>query len=314
MLKWTKKGRIWQPNTQLDWQQYYGILPTPEYLPEKHLIRVYFATACAQKYSRVSYIEVDADNPNRIVFESLAPILDIGEIGCFDDCGLNPSSIVSLENSQKNMYYVGYQRTMRVPYMLYIGLAQSTDDGQTWQRPQKTPIIDRNPAAPYSAAAPFVLYDEGIFKIWFWRAKSWQKVNDKDYLAAHIAYATSTDGLNFSTQTAVECIVPNIEKGEFSVGRPWVIKDPKTGRYKMWYSLRHVDKLYRIGYAESLDGINWTRKDEEAGIDVSATHGDWDSEMICYPAIVQTPNNTFMFYNGNNNGINGFGYALLEKA
>ena len=79
----------------------------------------------------------------------------------------------------------------------------------------------------------------------------------------------------------------------------------------MWYSIRFVEKLYRIGYAESLDGINWERKDSLVGIDVS--ENGWDSEMICYPSIIDVNHNRYLFYNGNNNGRNGFGYALYQE-
>ena len=51
----------------------------------------------------------------------------------------------------------------------------------------------------------------------------------------------------------------------------------------MWYSYR--GDAYRIGYAESVDGLEWERKDEEAGIDVSAD--GWDSEMIEYPCVFE---------------------------
>jgi hypothetical protein len=80
----------------------------------------------------------------------------------------------------------------------------------------------------------------------------------------------------------------------------------------MYYSVRWVDKLYRLGYATSEDGINWTRKDKELqGLDVSAE--GWDSEMVCYPAVVTTSaGRTFMFYNGNGNGKTGFGVAELQ--
>jgi hypothetical protein len=99
---------------------------------------------------------------------------------------------------------------------------------------------------------------------------------------------------------------PSIDK-EFSLGRPWVLK--LEGIYKMFYSIRYLEKLYRIGYAESLDGINWERKDEKVGIDVSKN--GWDSEMICYLSVITVEDKTFLFYNGNNNGETGFGYAEL---
>lgn len=60
---------------------------------------------------------------------------------------------------------------------------------------------------------------------------------------------------------------------EFGFGRPFVIKE--EGLYRMWYSIRTRSKGYRLGYAESNDGINWLRKDGEVGIDVSSD--GWDS-------------------------------------
>ena len=90
---------------------------------------------------------------------------------------------------------------------------------------------------------------------------------------------------------------------------PFVIYEENL--FKMWYSIRFVDKLYRIGYAESYDGKIWKRKDHMVGIDVSST--GWDSEMICYPSIIDINGNRYLFYNGNSNGINGFGYALLKE-
>ena len=46
----------------------------------------------------------------------------------------------------------------------------------------------------------------------------------------------------------------------------------------MWFSYRGAQ--YRIGYAWSENGVDWTRRDDLAGIDVSDS--GWDSEGICY--------------------------------
>ena len=35
--------------------------------------------------------------------------------------------------------------------------------------------------------------------------------------------------------------------------------------------------------------------------------------MISYPSIIKYEDNVYMFYNGNNYGYDGFGYAVLEK-
>jgi hypothetical protein len=79
----------------------------------------------------------------------------------------------------------------------------------------------------------------------------------------------------------------------------------------MFYSIRTVSKGYRLGYAESKDGLNWIRKDEEMGLNVSKD--GWDSKMVSYSSVVTFRDKVYMFYCGNNCGETGFGYAALEE-
>ena len=39
----------------------------------------------------------------------------------------------------------------------------------------------------------------------------------------------------------------------------------------------------------------------------------WDSQMQAYPAVVTAGGRTYLFYNGNDYGREGFGYAELES-
>lgn len=81
----------------------------------------------------------------------------------------------------------------------------------------------------------------------------------------------------------------------------------------MWYSTARLPlHPYRIGYAESDDGKRWTRIDEAVGFDVSPE--GFDSEMICYPHVVQHENRLYMFYNGNGFGREGIGLAVAEDS
>ena len=94
---------------------------------------------------------------------------------------------------------------------------------------------------------------------------------------------------------------------EHVIGRPCVVKDRET--YKMWYSYR--GDAYKIGYAESPEGLSWERRDQEAGIDVSPS--GWDSEMICYAHVIESDGNLYMLYNGNGFGKTGIGLAVVES-
>ena len=109
--------------------------------------------------------------------------------------------------------------------------------------------------------------------------------------------------------------LPSTEGG---ISRPSVIIE--DGIYKMWFSARaktdyrtNRNRSYRIYYAESADGIEWIRKDAEAGIDVSENSSDWDYEMIEYPLVINHLDEKILFYNGNHFGQSGVGYAVLKK-
>ena len=90
----------------------------------------------------------------------------------------------------------------------------------------------------------------------------------------------------------------------------------EDGRYRMWYCYRSIvdyrtdsSKSYRIGYAESQNGVDWIRLDHLAGIERS--DDGWDSMMIAYPYVYQHRGRTYMLYAGNGFGESGFGYAVL---
>jgi hypothetical protein len=86
----------------------------------------------------------------------------------------------------------------------------------------------------------------------------------------------------------------------------------------MWYCHRgsvdyRTDPLqsYRLGYAESRDGLGWTRLDHLVGIDRS--DDGWDSVMLAYPFVYEHRGRKLLFYNGNGFGESGIGYAVLEE-
>jgi hypothetical protein len=69
-------------------------------------------------------------------------------------------------------------------------------------------------------------------------------------------------------------------------------------------------RAYRMGFAKSMDSeIEWQRKDEELGLDV--TKGSFDSDAIMYAAAITAHGKTWCFYNGNDFGRDGFALAEL---
>ncbi len=188
-----------------------------------------------------------------------------------------------------------------------IGLATWNSKKKEFEKYGRAPILDRSEEDPFSISYPSILNEKGKYKMWYGSNLTWGK--DQSDMNHVIKYAESSDGISWkrSGQVAVSLI----HKNEYALSKPFVVKE--NSLYKMWYSYRANKKIktYRIGYAESKDGIKWKRKDKETGIDVSSK--GWDSEMICYPFVFKYENDQYMLYNGNGYGKSGFGIAILEK-
>ena len=84
--------------------------------------------------------------------------------------------------------------------------------------------------------------------------------------------------------------------GENALARPYVIKE--KGVYRMWFSSK--GEFYLPRYAESSDGLNWTRYDD--AVDLHPSSCGPDEEMICYPIVIKHNDQHIMFYNGNGYG------------
>ena len=82
--------------------------------------------------------------------------------------------------------------------------------------------------------------------------------------------------------------------------------------WRMWFGFVVDDGRYRIGYAESGDGVEWTRADEIGGLGPAGT--DWESEAVSYPWVLRHDGRLHLLYNGNGFGRDGFGLAVEGDA
>lgn len=302
-MRWIKKGRLVIPDGKLDWKITHAWVPFADYLCED-LYRIYFAGRNSQNLSQVGYVEIDINEPQKILTISEEPVLKLGSLGSFDDSAVLPSWIVD-HKGKKYMYYIGWMQGKRVPYYASLGLAISSDGGRTFTKFSKGPLLERNDVDPYMTASACVRIEDGLWRMWYLTTIRWVIENEQPTPYYHIKYAESRDGINWKREGIVA--IDFKYKGENRISRPCVIKEDNL--YKMWYSYA-VDE-YRIGYAESYDGTTWKRKDEEVGIDVSES--GWDSKMICYPFVFEHKGKKYMLYNGNDYGKTGIGYAVEEE-
>ena len=301
-MKWTKLGLVFVTDNDHPWMLSHAANPVAEHL-SGDVFRIYFSCRDKESRSHISFAEVDIKPPFRVLRIAQEPVLAPGQVGTFDDSGVSLSCISEV-NGNKYLYYLGWNLGVTVPWRNSIGLAICDPVTQTYRRYSDAPLLDRSDVDPYSISYPFVLNDAGTYRMWYGSNLKWGR-EQKD-MAHLIKYAESDDALHWKRNGVIA--LPFKNQDEYAMSRPFVLKE--DGLYRMWYSYRGVS--YRIGYAESRDGIQWTRKDEEAGIDVSKM--GWDSEMIEYPYLFEHQGSRYMLYNGNGYGKTGVGLAVLESS
>jgi hypothetical protein len=310
-MLWQKKGLIIKPGA-FDWMITHAQNPFQEYRGDD-IFRIFFAGRDKNNMARGGFAEININEPQNLIYITKKPIIDLGDLGCFDDCGVMPSTIVDFENKQF-LYFTGWTQHKKTPFSFFIGLAISSDSGETFVRYSKAPVLGRNSFDPYLTASPFVLIENGVWKMWYVSCTKWEDITNiketgnkrvlKHYY--HIRYVESLDGIHWNPQGTV-CI--DFRNDEYAIARPIVSKE--DGIYKMWYCYRGGLDTYRAGYAESPNGIEWTRKDDLVGIYVSKK--GWDSQMICYPCVFTHCGKKYMLYNGNGYGKSGIGYAVFKN-
>ena len=229
------------------------------------------------------------------------PLLAPGELGAFDDAGVTTSCLVE-DGDAFNLYYSGWTRGVTVPFYFYVGCAGSTDGGETFTRVSRAPILERNEVDPFLTASPWVLVEDGRWRMWYVAGTGWEIRDGGPRHRYHIKYAESDDGITWRRDGLVCIDYRNAD--EYAIARPTVLRD--GDRYRMWYCSR--GPAYRLGYAESADGLTWERRDDEAGLEPSPE--GWDSQMICYPAVYESDGRRFLLYNGNGYGATGVGVAV----
>lgn len=305
-MLWEKLGIVFKPDADMSWGSRRSMVPTP-FLLDDNTIRVFVTLCDEDNVGRPGYVDVDARDPRKVLRVSRSPIMDVGSHGTFDEHGVVPSCVIRAKDGSLLMYYSGFERFDSVPYKIFTGLAISTDNGESFSRYQRTPILDRSDQETMFRCAGFVDASGDRCRMWYISGSSWQTVAGKQVPRYSLRYAESEDGVHWPAQGTISLDLT--DKDEHGFGRPWISIDDE-GKYHLFYSIRRISVgAYRLGYAKSDDGLNWTRLDSDMGLDV--TPGSFDGNAISFTSIITVKGNTWCFYNGNGFGEDGFAVARL---
>jgi hypothetical protein len=311
-LTFLKHGPLFRPDGSQPWMESHAQCPFPLVMDD--VVRVYFCTRPPQTSDGMftscgAFVDLDRSDLTRILRVSSQPAIQPGGPGDFDQFGAMPGSVVAHEGKHY-MFYCGWVRRLGVPYNWSIGLAISDNDGETFSRHGKGPLLGPTLDEPYLQACPIVRIINGQWHMWYLSGLRWVPAGSKHESVYVIMHASSSDGLHW--QREAKPLISTVVEDECQTS-PSVFR--ANGRYHMLFSYRHgtnfrnAQRGYRIGYAWSEDLLQWHRDDTQVKLSPSEEPDTWDSEMVCYPAVAEIDGQLWCFYCGNGFGKEGFGLA-----
>jgi len=303
-MKWVKKGLVAVPETT---KFQYAMRPCPINIGGDDFV-IAFTKRDIDNRSHIFLMYAVISNGG-ITVDTPKLALSPGVPGSFDCDGVLASSFAA-DGDNKYLYYGSWQNFINKMWISETGRAVFDSETFSLKREFPGPLFGRSIDEPYWGAAPWILREGNLWRGWYVSLDKWENIGESYKHYYTIKHRYSDDGVHWKSPAIVS--IPYANEYENAIAGPSVIHalgEP----YRMWYCFRAQKDIatYRIGYAESEDGIQWVRLDHLAGITVSDS--GWDSEMICYPIVFRHKGITYMLYNGNGYGKTGFGLAVLEE-
>ena len=308
-MGWTKLGRVFQAQNNADWIKSHSSVPFG--LPlNNSIVRIFFSPRDSYNRSYIGWLEIDINEPTKVLRVSRKPYLKPGVTGTFDDCGVMPSWI-SIWQNKYVFYYIGWNVRTTVPF--HQGLGRISFDsfsdmvGERTLKNSSGPFMDRSEYDPFYITNPCIIEHKGLLMMWYLSGIGWYGEAEGLKSKYVIKLATSKDGETW--HRSKEPIIGLKDKHEIALARPSVLVDEEG--FHMWFSYRSEDISYRIGYAFSRDGIDWQRNNEYNDGPKVSLEG-WDSDMVAYPHVFKMEETKYMLYCGNGWSKAGFGIARFD--
>lgn len=221
------------------------------------------------------------------------PLIGPGAPGSWDSRGHYMPEVV-FDGTTYHMWFSGV-----VGFTINkIGHATS-DDGVTWEMDPANPVILPGPSGAWDGVEVWsgpVVYDGTFFHMWY---VGWNGSNER------IGYATSLDGTSWTKHPGN----PVIDVGLPGSWDSYVVRSGAVifdgANFKMWFTGWRNTLDGKVGYAESPDGINWTKRLDP----VLEPEGTWDAPMVFHPEVKFDGSTYGMWYSGGDWSTSYLGYA-----
>lgn len=248
-----------------------------------------------------------AESPDGINWDpNNDPVIPDGEPGDWDQWR-GPASVLRVNDTLK-MWYSGSSDNFN--YEISIGYAWSLDNIVWNVLPDK--VLDHGEPGTWEETGvihPVVYYDGSTYHMWycgFEGSTMWDPMQE--------GYATSLDGINWVKDVINNPVITLGAPGSFF--DTWVIGSSVLfleDTYHLWFAgwdglSLNPWKYVTIGYATSLNGIDWTIQNDFLPVIDHGVPGEWDDRIARYSSVLIHDDQFKMWYDGRGSSTK-IGYA-----
>ncbi len=202
------------------------------------------------------------------------PVLSASELGTVFDVS------VLKENGKFIMYFSWRPKKS-------IGRVESTD-GIFWSAPVIVLRPNENTGWEKRVNRPVVLKRAETYHMWY---------TGQTKERSSIGYAISQDGITWKRVNRKPVLISDVKWEKVAVMAPHVSWDEVAGVFRMWYSGGEQFEPDAIGYATSIDGLNWTKLPDNP-IFRPEPNNEWEKAKVTAAQVVSHAGWYYMFYIG----------------
>ena len=138
--------------------------------------------------------------------------------------------------------------------------------------------------------------------------KMWYSASSNGNPPAHTGYAASVDGGITWQKHPDPVLSPSLPWDGLASFRPYVMFS--QSEYKMWYTGLSSSFQYRIGFATSPNGVNWTKRADPV---LGAGGSGWWANGVQHPSVIEDSTGGFkMWMQGSPSFVFGYSEAVDE--
>ena len=214
------------------------------------------------------------------------PVIGPGDPGAWDAGGHSAGSVL-FDGELYHMWVSGRSEDGKNT----IGHATSID-GVVWDMDPANPVLTRGEPGEWDAEllfSPVVIHDESMFLMWY---------GGGDGTVQQVGYATSPDGTTWTKHPDN----PVMEVAPSGSDDDWIVRPGAVllegGTYRMWFfGSSQTTGVAHVGYAESADGVQWTKSSEPAlEVEEIPGPGSWEEGAVGNPTVAFDGSMYHMWY------------------